>query len=244
MTYFLLFCHLCYGIFLAFPFLFFSPEKKKKIIKSWSRKLLEILSIEVSLHDHGGLLKNLNRRFIVSNHISWLDIFVINSISPVIFVAKSDVSKWPLINILANACDTVFINRKSKKSLKKAMNRLGRLSKKSSICIFPEGTSTRGDILLPFHANLFQVSIENNKAVTPLAITYKIDGKFTDIPAFIGKDTLVGSISKIILSKKITANLVFLRPIKTNGQDRRSLAIKSHHAIAKIISSSAPHTPQ
>ena len=78
---------------LVFPLV--SPARKRALVKRWSRRLLRILAVEARLH--GDIAARGGNVLIVANHISWLDIFVINAVEPVVFVSKNDILGWPLI---------------------------------------------------------------------------------------------------------------------------------------------------
>jgi len=94
---------------LIIPFLPYSL--RSKYIQSWSRTLLSIFNIRLTIHGNHELLNNRQSALIVSNHISWIDIHVINTVSPAIFVAKSDVAKWPIFGWIARRIGTIFIVR-------------------------------------------------------------------------------------------------------------------------------------
>jgi 1-acyl-sn-glycerol-3-phosphate acyltransferase len=93
---------------------------------------------------------------IVANHSSWLDIFVLNAVQRVYFVAKSEVAGWPGIGWLARATGTVFIARKGTEARKQQEIFEARLRDGHRLLFFPEGTSTDAIRVLPFKSTLFQ----------------------------------------------------------------------------------------
>jgi lyso-ornithine lipid O-acyltransferase len=93
---------------------------------------------------------------IVANHSSWLDVFVLNAVQTIYFVAKDDVSRWPLIGWLARVNGTVFITRKASESKKQQDIFESRLQNGHRLLFFPEGTSTDAIRVLPFKSTLFQ----------------------------------------------------------------------------------------
>lgn len=99
---------------------------------------------------------------IVANHSSWLDIFVLNAVQRVYFVAKSEVEGWALIGWLARATGTVFITRKGVEAKKQQMVFESRLRAGHRLLFFPEGTSTDAVRVLPFKSTLFQAFFEPN----------------------------------------------------------------------------------
>ncbi|MFM8153740.1 MAG: lysophospholipid acyltransferase family protein, partial [Polynucleobacter victoriensis] len=95
---------------------------RSKLIQIWSRTLLSIFKIRLTIHGNHQLLKDRQSALLVSNHISWIDIHVINTVSPVIFVAKSDVAKWPIFGWIARRIGTIFIVREKISDIKRVLN--------------------------------------------------------------------------------------------------------------------------
>jgi 1-acyl-sn-glycerol-3-phosphate acyltransferase len=171
----------------------------------------------------------------VANHISWMDIIVIQSIKPSIFVAKSDVASWPLFGWVAQMTGTIFIKREKVSDIKKALKKMKRRLIKRSVCIFPEGTSTNGRYLLPFKSNLFQSSIDTNKSILPLCLRYKQKGMYSDKAAFIDDMSLVDSIIKIKNENDISVEVDVLQPIRPRG-NRKELAVYIQEILHKNLS--------
>ena len=92
---------------------------------------------------------------ILSNHVSWLDICVISALSPVVFVAKSEVAGWPVFGWLARLQRTIFINRQARHQTGAASREIaGRLLGGDAVVLFAEGTSSDGIRVLPFRSAL------------------------------------------------------------------------------------------
>ncbi|MBB6254905.1 lysophospholipid acyltransferase family protein [Nitrospirillum iridis] len=95
----------------------------------------------------------------VSNHSSYLDIPVLGSVLDCSFVAKSEVGMWPLFGLLAKLQRTVFVNRANRREAGKQRDDMaGRLVAGDSLVLFPEGTSSDGNRVLPFKTALFAVA--------------------------------------------------------------------------------------
>lgn len=92
---------------------------------------------------------------IVANHSSWLDVFVLNAVQTIYFVAKAEVADWPLIGWLARATGTVFIARKGTEAKRQQEIFESRLQAGHRLLFFPEGTSTDAIRVLPFKSTLF-----------------------------------------------------------------------------------------
>ena len=107
----------------------------------------------------------------VSNHISWLDIPVVGSRLPVVFLAKGEIASWPVLGFMTKTAGTLFIERG--KGAQDARARLAEsLSKKQSVLIFPEGTTTDGHSVNRFYPRLVQSAIDSNVRVQPVALRY------------------------------------------------------------------------
>lgn len=125
---------------------------------------------------------------LVANHVSWLDIFVLNSGGRVTFVAKSEVRGWAGIGVLARAVGTVFIERRRMAAKAQTALLETRLSAAQPLVIFPEGTSTDGLRVLPFKSTLFDAlfmhNMKNDLRVQPVTIAYH--APTGEDPAFYG----------------------------------------------------------
>ena len=117
-----------------------------------------------------------NASIIVSNHLSWLDIFVLNAQAPLIFVAKADVAGWPWIGILAQATGTIFIKRDRREAKAQKTLLADYLKSHQTILFFPEGTSSDGQRVLPFKSALFEALFgagqPDNHIVQPVTLNY------------------------------------------------------------------------
>lgn len=113
---------------------------------------------------------------IVANHVSWLDIFVLNAMQPVYFIAKSEVARWPGIGFLARVTGTLFITRKGSEALRQKTILEARLRAGHRLLFFPEGTSTDGLRVLPFKTTLFAAFFADGLAqilsVQPASVAY------------------------------------------------------------------------
>ncbi|QWE17450.1 1-acyl-sn-glycerol-3-phosphate acyltransferase [Polynucleobacter sp. AP-Nino-20-G2] len=228
--------HVICGVFilsLFFPFL--DRKKKNREIQLWSKKLLRILNVKlvVSAPESYGHTPCL----LASNHISWLDIHVINAFKPIRFVAKSEVKNWPVFGWMASQLGTVFIRRDSSRHARQVVHQMAEVLQAESICIFPEGTSSNGEHVLPFKPNLFESAIASRVTVFPLALQYiaKSTGLRSDAPAFIGDMGLLESMSRVIKHRSLIAKITILSPYLTDSRsdfDRKELADYCQKSIA------------
>lgn len=232
--------HVFFGactLLILFPSL--DRRKKDKKIQEWSKRLLKIFNIQLLVQ--GSELLGDAPYLLVSNHISWLDIHVINAFMPIRFVAKSEVAGWPIFGWMSKQLGTVFIKRDSARHARQVVGQLAQVLKTESICIFPEGTSTVGEHVLPFKPNLFESAIVAQSPVFPLALQYLSGstGMRSESPAFVGDMSLLESMSNIIKNHSLVAQITVLPefPLSqyTQRPDRKQLAGYCQEAIAKAL---------
>ncbi|MBP0598391.1 1-acyl-sn-glycerol-3-phosphate acyltransferase [Herbaspirillum sp. LeCh32-8] len=214
----------------AFLFPFASPKGQEAHIRRWSRKLLRICGIAIRIDSP----QPIPRSLLVANHISWLDIFVVNSLQPCRFVAKSDIRGWPLIGWLCAKTGTIFISRGKASDVRRIFKGLVEsIERGEHVAFFPEGTTAPQGTLLPFHANLFEAAIDARAPVQPYALRYVgRDGRLHEAANFIGDMSIVESILAILKADGMTAELKQLPVISTEGAHRRDLARISRAVIA------------
>lgn len=220
---------------LVFPLI--DAASRRKRIKRWSVRLLDLCGVNLQvLHPQG--TQPAARALIVSNHVSWLDIFVINALHPCRFVAKSDIRDWPLIGWLCEKAGTIFISRGKLRDVRRIYQGLvSGLHAGEHVAFFPEGTTAAQGTLLPFHANLFEAAIEAKVPVQPYAVRY-VDAQGRPHPAadFIGDMTFAESVVAILKSGGMTAQLTLLPIIDTNdASHRRELADAARKVIAQSL---------
>ncbi len=110
-----------------------------------------------------GELKTDGPVFLVSNHVSWVDITVLASCAPLSFVAKKEVASWPFFGWLAKLQRTVFVDRQRRTASGKTTGEIGtRLLDGDTIVLFAEGTSSDGNKVLPFKTALFAAAEVQN----------------------------------------------------------------------------------
>lgn len=229
---------LCGVCTLSFVVPFLNQKNKDKKIQEWSKRLLNIFNIELEVQDAG--LLGSAPHLIVSNHVSWLDIHVINAFKPTRFVAKSEVASWPIFGWMATQLGTVFIRRDSPRHARLVVAHMADVLKTQSICIFPEGTSTIGSTVLPFKPNLFESAIVAQAPVCPISIQYisKITGLRSESPAFVGEMGLLESMSRVIQDRSMLAKITILAPCfpgSSANLDRKELANTCQESIAKTL---------
>ncbi|MCS0581962.1 1-acyl-sn-glycerol-3-phosphate acyltransferase [Massilia pinisoli] len=217
---------------LVFPWA--SDAWRERLIRRWSARLLRICRVRLERVPGEDSLAH---ALIVANHISWLDIFVINAVHPCRFVAKAEIRAWPVVGWLVAQAGTVFIARGNRRDLRHIFKGLvDALAGRRRVAFFPEGTTASQGTLLPFHANLFEAAIDAAVPVQPVALSY-VDTRGAWHPAvdYTGETTFVDSVLRIMQGEPVVARLACLPPLAAAGAHRRELAQAAHDAIAAAL---------
>lgn len=173
----------------------------------------------------------------VSNHISWLDVWALNAVRTVRFVAKSEVRGWPVIGWLSMRAGVIFIDRARRHDTSRVSGAGAQaLRAGDCLCVFPEGTTSDGSYLHPFKSSLLQSAVDAGVPVWPVALRYPLPGGMPNTAvAYAGDTSLVQSMRAILAQREITLHLTFSEPIHSVGCDRRELAQAAEAVIASLV---------
>jgi 1-acyl-sn-glycerol-3-phosphate acyltransferase len=225
-----------------FVFPFVSDARKRKLVKRWSRRLLRILNVTVRVR---GELETVNGNvLLVANHISWLDIFVLNARLPVRFVAKAEIARWPVLSRMIRGAGTVFIERERRRDAHRVTRDMADiLANGDVVAIFPEGTTTHGHEVLPFKSSLLQPIIEARGHVQPVAIRYRTpDGAIAMAPTYVGDTSLATSFFAVCAERALEVELTVAAALPARDVDRRALARAAEATIRKALAGPASAT--
>ncbi len=237
--------HALAGYFtIVFVFPRLAPAAREARVQAWAQGLLRVLGLTVQVR---GEPVALGPALIVANHISWLDILALHAGRHCRFVAKSDVHHWPLIGRMATGAGTLYIERESRRDALRVVHHMAdSLRAGQVLAVFPEGTTSDGVSLLPFHANLLQAAIAADAPVQPVALGYidRATGQRSLAPLYIGDDTLVGSEWRTLISAPITVTLHYGAPQTCDGRDRRVWATDLHAAVEGLRTGAPTRQPE
>lgn len=170
----------------------------------------------------------------VTNHISWLDILAIGGATPARFIAKAQIARWTLIGRLATIGGTVYIDRERRSETRVQADQVAlALAGTRPVTLFAEGVTGDGAALLPFRPPLFVAAIEAGAMVQPVAIDYgprRVEIAWGDTPLSFEMKRLLNR------RERIPVTLRFLPPLDARQLDRKTLAARSHQAIAGALS--------
>ncbi|HEY4959094.1 MAG TPA: lysophospholipid acyltransferase family protein [Caldimonas sp.] len=219
-------------VLFAFPRL--DAAARHERIRWWSIKMLRGLGIALVSEGEPARGPSL----IAANHVSWLDIMAIHGVVPEArFVSKADVKAWPLVSRLVDAAGTLYLERERKRDALRVVHDVAAaLGAGQVIAIFPEGTTSTGHGLLPFHANLLQAAIATATPVQPLALRFAdATHAVSEAVEFVGATSLMESLWRSACGDGVTVRLVFLPPRPSAGVDRRLLAEQLRGDIAAAL---------
>ena len=179
-----------------------------------------------------------HRGAVVSNHVSWLDIFALNACQTVYFVAKSEVARWPFVGWLARATGTAFIARDRRAA--KAQQALfeDRIRAGHKLMFFPEGTSTDGLRVLPFKSTLFAAfythGLDQIMQIQPVSLVYEApEGRCDRFYGWWGDMNFASHLIKVLAQfRQGSVAVVFHDPVAVDAMpSRKELARQCEDAV-------------
>ncbi len=205
---------------------------RHRTVRWWSYGLMRIFGFRVVRH--GAPLPG--SALIVANHLSWLDIELIHSQRAVEFVAKSEISGWPMIGWLARRAGTIYHRRGSTESLASVGQMMvERLQAGAQVGVFPEGGTTDGSRVKVFHARIFQCAVEANVPVQPVALRYLLNGQPNPAVPFLDGENFFVNFVRLLGEPAMVAEVHFLEPLTHNSDGRRRLAQGARARIERAL---------
>ena len=212
-----------------------SATRRRQLHRSWSRVLMRVCGVRIVVQGEPCMSGPV---FWVANHVSWVDIFVLNSVRATAFVAKSEIRSWPVIGWLVAWAGTLFIERGQRHALQamaQAMQQ--RFQAGDAVGLFPAGTTILGLELLPFHAALFEPARMAGIDIQPVALRYMQDGRRSSFASFVGEETLVANMWRLLGATGVSVEVVYLPYLPIHNADgavasRQELSRRSHEAIS------------
>lgn len=202
----------------------------------FARAVLRSLRVRVNVSGH---IRIPPRALLVANHVSWLDILAMMSVIDTSFLAKREVGTWPVVGLMARIHRTIFIDRERRTSIVRVNDAIAdRLRSGYRVLVFPEGTTTEGARVAPFHAGHFAVvrSLAKDEpalhtSVHPVAISYSHRHA-----AWTGDQSLASHVAGLLRSPSLECSLTFLAPESSSlCSDYKEMARRTEKQIAFVI---------
>jgi len=229
--------HIAAGLWRSRRFKYMTVRGRADKIRHWHAGLLRILGVTVEEHGEPAAVDGLH----LPNHISWLDIPLLGaSLTGAVFLSKDEVRGWPLVGRLAANAGTLFVRRGAAgEATRTALSEA--LSVGQRVVLFAEGTTTLGDGVRRFHGRLLQAAIETHSPVHPVLIRYRLDDGTPDYrPAYVGDDTLVASLWRVLLAPRIRAEIHWLPAVQVAGRNRGELARAAEERVRGALIAATP----
>ena len=218
------------------------PERKRALIRRWSQTLLRLMNVEARVHGaieaHGGNV------LVVANHVSWLDIVVLNAHRPSRFIGKSELARWPVVGHLIRGTGTLFIERARRHDTHR-VNRSAAdaLAAGDVVTVFPEGTTTDGTTVLRVPGSLLQPTVDAGGHVLPVAIRYHdADGALSFAPEYVGDTSFATSFWRVCGERRLGVELFAAPALPARTRHRRELARDAEDAIRTALAVRAAAT--
>jgi 1-acyl-sn-glycerol-3-phosphate acyltransferase len=227
----------------------FGWRLQKTVPIRFHRGALRALGIRVTVEGEPAAGRPL---LLTANHASWLDIVVLGSLMPLSFIAKSEVASWPLFGTLAKLQRTVFVERERRsKTGEQAAAIARRLADGDAMVLFAEGTTSDGNVVLPFRSSLLGAARTAIDAgghahvlVQPVAIAYvRLQGlplgrNWRPLVAWLGEEELLPHLLGIAREGAVDVVVRFGEPIAFDrGADRKAVAAAAERSVRRLLSS-------
>ncbi len=227
--------------------LYFDWPIRRTLPRLWHRVACHTLGIRVHVHGEPERAKPL---MLVSNHISWKDIMVLGSVADVAFIAKTEVRDWPVFGLLTRLQKTIFVAREQRRSAGAQVNEIAeRMAGAEIVVLFPEGTTSDGNRLLPMKSSLFGAASSAADQVPgglvyvqPVAIAYTgihgtAMGRFhRPVVAWPGSIELIPSLMGVMKAGAIDVDVTFGNAIPFHkGDNRKTLSLDTTMAVRTML---------
>jgi 1-acyl-sn-glycerol-3-phosphate acyltransferase len=198
-------------------------QRQSHWLHHYCRRTANLIRLKFHVHGNSGTAP-----LLACNHVSYLDIVALAAVTPLRFVAKSEVRGWPWLGRMARYAGTIFIQRRRRRSVLLTGHSLRRaVQQQTRVVMFLEGTSTDGETVLPFRSSLLAAAAEESWPVLPVWIDYMS----RDVTWW-GGMTLVPHLWRLLGREEIPVTIRFGRVMR--HWDRKTLAEELHHAVCDL----------
>lgn len=224
--------------------LFIRDEEKRRIFFTRTTSVasglgLRILNIRINPVKKDRI-KETGPFLIISNHLSYLDILILSSLNPSLYITSVEVQHTFFLGMMARLGGSLFVERRSKSRLLEEVDRIACvLSKGFNITLFPEGTSSNGERVLPFKGALFRTAEKADVDILPVCIKYDsinmrpVDEKNRDLAYYYGDISFFPHLLKLFFVKRIDVSVIYLNKISIHEMDRKCLVEEVYEHISK-----------
>ena len=244
-TYRILIFLLLVTIYLATSFfIHYATRDPKKRMQKFSKNGSVYCGLMIQMMGLKKIIINLpdpdEKFLLVSNHMGFVDILVLASTTPMIFVTSNEMRETPFLGLLTEMAGCMYVERRARSQIVEEMQNIASVLRQGlRVVLYPEATSTNGEQVLPFKKTLMMAAAHAGVPIQPVVINYReINGeafsiKNRDHVCWYGDITFVTSMWKAMILKSVTAEVEFLEKIyPTLDDDRSVIAEKAHRLIS------------
>ena len=205
--------------------------------QKWMQVSLKVLGFRVTVHGHAPATHSHSSNTLwVSNHVSWTDINVLNSLGQVTFLSKAEVRHWPIVGGLASVAGTLFVQRGAGQGNQAIDDVAHVLDQEQSVVVFPEATTTDGSDVRRFFHPILKAALIHSHPITPITIRYLRGGQPCAQCAYYGDDVFTKHLWRILHYRDVSVAITFHKPIQTQRDDNaKELAKSLRDTIAEPI---------
>jgi lyso-ornithine lipid O-acyltransferase len=208
---------------------------RNQCVMHWCRTLCRILNLKIQRQGAPGRGANLW----VSNHISWIDILALATEHDLVFVAKHEVSTWPLMGSIFSGIGTLFIRRGDRDATQEmARTMRAHLEAGIALMLFPEATTTDGSEVRRFGSKLLEPAVQSQSPLQPVALRYQ--GTSREIAPFIGEDTFAGHLLRVLTLHEIELIISYGAVIVPENLSKEQLARRLHQSVIGLMAAAQP----
>jgi 1-acyl-sn-glycerol-3-phosphate acyltransferase len=214
-----------------------------RIVSFFSKHGLKTLGVRVHTIDDGGILRKAGNCVVVSNHLSYLDIFIISSVMPSVFVAKAELKESFILGSASRYGGSIFVDRTRRGNLFSEMEKVSEYLREGfKVVIFPEGTTSNGEKLLPFKSPFLECAIKAGVDTLLICLNYKkvngecINDKNRDFVCYHGDMTFFRHLFELLTLESVDVELKVIGAIKPiQGLTRKLLALEAYQSISSAL---------
>jgi 1-acyl-sn-glycerol-3-phosphate acyltransferase len=242
--------HVMQGLYIT-TFLFPRGDRarRRQLTQDWCKRLVALMHVTMDVRGTLSTGTDGGNICYVSNHVSWMDIFVLNAVSPAQFIAKSELAHWPVVGKLIRDTSTIFVERARKvDTLRVNADATKVLTEGGRLVLFPEGTTSDGKGVLKFHGSLLQPIIDAGGPLQAIALRYcDPDGSTSDCVEYVGDTTFAQSYWRVCGARQLAVEVTLFPPVPAAHSTRRQLAADAEASIRSAVvpgaAAMAPGTP-
>lgn len=204
---------------------------RNRTFRAWARSMAWVIGMRMTVRG----TPPTDAFFLVSNHTSYMDIVLLSACVHAGFVAKADLRAWPVFGTAFGTADTIFVDRTRRRDVVRVMHEIeDNFSRHLGVILFPEGTSGKGDCVLPFKPSILELPVRTGKSVRYATIEYRTDAAEpppSEVVCWWGDAPLRPHLWRLLRMRGFDGQVSF-GPDAVRAEDRKLLGARLHAAVA------------